>query len=282
MVDIPDPGPDGTAKPPLQLIATTEVDGTEFSYFVNICDHFDVHLNEEHFTYQWVEFGDLPDGPLIPGLLEVINSPPVVALRLKRMHELDVAKAMVRGALPSPQKFANMTFFKVRITGTGAALRRGTPEEKDEKGNVTKAATQDEHVFRDPKIYLTDDFLERCKGLPLIYDHPKKRVLTSKEFNDRIVGIVVCPYIQGTEVWGIARVYDDATATILSHEKMSTSPSVVFHDRTANDTFSLSDGSTLLVEGNPSLLDHLAICEIGVWDKGMEASGVISETVAEA
>jgi hypothetical protein len=29
-----------------------------------------------------------------------------------------------------------------------------------------------------------------------------------------------------------------------------------------------------LVEGNPSFVDHLAICEKGVWDKGGDPSGI--------
>ena len=36
----------------------------------------------------------------------------------------------------------------------------------------------------------------------------------------------------------------------------------------------MDDGSNLLVEGSPSFVDHLAICEKGVWDKGGDASGI--------
>jgi hypothetical protein len=45
----------------------------------------------------------------------------------------------------------------------------------------------------------------------------------------------------------------------------------------------MEDGSSLLVEGNPSFVDHLAICEKGVWDKGGDASGIRidSEAVGE-
>jgi hypothetical protein len=37
----------------------------------------------------------------------------------------------------------------------------------------------------------------------------------------------------------------------------------------------LEDGSVLLIEGKPSLLDHVAICELGVWDKGKDPEGII-------
>jgi hypothetical protein len=37
------------------------------------------------------------------------------------------------------------------------------------------------------------------------------------------------------------------------------------------------DGTPLLVEGKPWLLDHLAICEVGVWDKGGAPTGVAND-----
>ena len=49
---------------------------------------------------------------------------------------------------------------------------------------------------------------------------------------------------------------------------------VVLRDTKENFRVELEDGSTLLIEGKPSLLDHLAICERGVWDKGEEPSGI--------
>jgi hypothetical protein len=36
----------------------------------------------------------------------------------------------------------------------------------------------------------------------------------------------------------------------------------------------LEEGGHLLVEGEPSFVDHLAICERGVWDKGEDGSGI--------
>jgi hypothetical protein len=49
---------------------------------------------------------------------------------------------------------------------------------------------------------------------------------------------------------------------------------VVFRDPKVNYNLEMEDGSNLLVEGNPSFVDHLAICEKGVWDKGGDASGI--------
>jgi hypothetical protein len=82
------------------------------------------------------------------------------------------------------------------------------------------------------------------------------------------------PYIKGEDVWGIARVYDIEAISMITDEQLSTSPSVVFRDPKVNYNIELEDGSTLLVEGKPSFVDHLAICEKGVWDKGGDASGI--------
>jgi hypothetical protein len=48
----------------------------------------------------------------------------------------------------------------------------------------------------------------------------------------------------------------------------------VFRDTKVNYNIEMEDGSNLLVEGPPSFVDHLAICEKGVWDKGGDASGI--------
>ncbi|WP_230492917.1 hypothetical protein [Martelella alba] len=148
----------------------------------------------------------------------------------------------------------------MRVTGTGTAYRRAL----------------DEFVYRPPENYLTPEFLARCNGLPVIYEHPKGRTLNSQEFSDRVIGSVMLPFIRGDEVWCVARIYDSAAATILRNEQMSTSPAVIFRDIDENSILTFSDGAEILIEGKPSTLDHLAVCEQGVWDKGNAPSGVES------
>lgn len=171
--------------------------------------------------------------------------------------ELDVAKAIRSGELSSPQQYENAWLFDVRVTGTGTSYRDYA----------------DEYVYRPPENFLTDEFVERCNGLPLIFEHPEDSILNTDEYRNRSIGMVILPYIKDDEVRGIAKVLDADAAELMQKSHVSTSPAVVFRDAGSTETIEL-DGKTVLIEGKPSYLDHLAICEEGVWDKGGEPSGV--------
>ncbi len=107
-----------------------------------------------------------------------------------------------------------------------------------------------------------------------------ERDLGGKEYDDRSIGSVFLPYIKGDEVWAVVKIYDTDAAKEMA-EGISTSPGVVFRDPTVNDKVQLADGSKLLIEGDPSLLDHIAVVSAGVWDKGGEPSGIRADSVKE-
>lgn len=246
-------------------IGRTSEGAVEFTTFYHECRPFEVALSDESEEYAWFPIGAWPE-PLHPGCRFVLESDAFKAIRKAHMTETDLARAMVSGEYASPQFCRNMWLFDIRITGTGTSYR----------------SKDDEYVYRPPENYLNDDFLARCSGLPVIVDHPEKATLDSKEFDNRVVGTVLLPYIKGDEVWAIARIYDEATATLMSQEQLSTSPSVVFRNPDVeNSTVTLDGGQTLLIEGKPCLLDHIAICEVGVWDKGGPPSGVSTTNVQE-
>jgi len=232
-------------------------DDGQFCYFVahNYVKQ-NVKLNYESTGYDWCS-PTVPPMPLHPGLEKAFK----IAMA---KTETDVAKLISEGLLASPQMYANIALLAIRITGTGLAFRSSIGE----------------HVWRDPSLYLNDEFLQRCNGLMVIMDHPETQVLTTKEFKDRAVGSVLMPYIKGDEVWGIAKIYDqDAINEILEGE-VSTSPAVVFDQTAGNITLTTENGEPLLIEGVPFLLDHIAIVtkargSKGVWDKGGDAAGVL-------
>ena len=237
------------------LLTRSEYDAVDFTTFVQpIAEEVPAELNDEHTSWGWFSLGKLPS-PMLPGAQ--------LALDRIKMDELEIAQAMASGLLASPQYVGRMALFVIRVTGTGVAYRVGL----------------DEFTFRHPRLYLNEHFLARCNGLPVVMEHPKSAILNSDEFQDRVVGTILLPYIRGDEVWCIARIYDAASIEMMSDNMLSTSPGVVFSDPDENSTTKLEDGSVLLIEGKPQILDHLALCEQGVWDKSETLSGVQASNI---
>ena len=231
----------------------------DFTTFVQTTDgEFVPTLNEESCGYCWAPI-NTPPQPLHPGCQ--------IALDRFSMNELDIARAMAAGRLSSPQFYSNMWLFAIRITGTGAAYR----------------TAWDEYVWRDPSIYMNDEFLARCNGLAVIWEHPKGATLDSEEYARRSIGSVFLPYlnIPKQEVWAIVKIYDDEAAKLMRDEQLSTSPSVVFSPDAAGTKLRTEDGRSILIENEPMLLDHIAVCGIkdgkpvpGVWDKAGPLEGI--------
>ena len=248
----------------LKQLSFTDDGRVAFTTFGKVSNEFAPTLCDESTDWVWAGPGDYPE-PLHPGVRMTLESGVLDSIDPRKMDELQIARAMAAGELPSPQHYENMVMFAIRITGTGVAYRTAV----------------NEFVFRNPDLYLNDEFLARCNGLPVISEHPEKASLNSEEFADRVIGSVVLPYISGNEVWGISRIYDETAAGLMEKHQLSTSPTVVFRDPAVNSTVKLEDGATLLIEGKPSLLDHVAICIQGVWDKGGPPSGVSTNNVQE-
>ncbi|MFX2608980.1 cell envelope biogenesis protein TolA [Enterobacter mori] len=176
------------------------------------------------------------------------------------LTEIQAAKQVRDGELPSPYKFTNMWLINLRITGTGMAWR----------------TNYQEHVWRSPSLYLNPQFLERCNGVPVIINHPEDNELSKVGTEYRIVGTVMLPYIKGDEVWAVCRIYGDAVVELILKEKVSTSPNVVFcqGSGTVDVPDAAGDDKNLSIEGTPYLIDHLALVPLGVWDKDGEPAGV--------
>lgn len=158
--------------------------------------------------------------------------------------EYKVMEDIRYGRLSSPQKYGNCYLFDIRVTGTGLAER-----------------STGEIAHKSPAFYLTNDFLARCNGLPVIMEHPDGKLLDSASFKEQIIGTSSLPYVKGDDVWTIARIYDEDAAKLMSENQLSTSPAVTI-SKSAIKT------GDLLEEGNPTFIDHIAVCSAGVWDKG--------------
>lgn len=231
-------------------VQTEDVDFT--TYLCRVKAQFEPQLCDEHVAWCWAPVNHAP-GPTHPGAL--------TALGRLAWNELDIARAIADGRLMSPVRYENVWLFAIRITGTGAAYRAGLKE----------------YVWREPAQYLNDEFLARCNGLQVIWVHPPKATLDSGEFAKRTIGAIFLPYIKGDDVWGIAKVYDDEAAAEMIAGQVSTSPTVVFGRESGNARLTTEGGERILIEGVPRLLDHVAICAAGVWDKGLAPAGVDRE-----
>lgn len=226
--------------------------GDYLTFRAEVPEKFEAKLNDESLAAGWFHIEDLPT-PL--------HQPFAEMLAQQALNETEVAALIADGTLSSPQYFINMWMFAIRVTGTG----------------VTWRSADQQMTFRNPDDYLTPEFLQRVAGLPLIWLHPEKNTLDSDEFAKRVIGTLTNSWVADNgEVWAIARVYDAEAAEIMETRQLSTSPTVKFVEVPKSI---IVDGQPLLVEPSPELLDHVAICEQGVWDKLLAPTGVKSDSI---
>ncbi|HBR1954740.1 TPA: NUDIX domain-containing protein [Klebsiella quasipneumoniae subsp. quasipneumoniae] len=228
------------------------VHGDYLTYRADVPEQFEAKINDESLAAGWFHIDDLP---------KPLHQPFAEMLAQQALNETDVAALIADGTLSSPQYFYNMWMFAIRVTGTG----------------VTWRSADQEMTFRNPDDYLTPEFLQRVAGVPLIWLHPEKRTLDSDEFSKRVIGTLTNAWVADKgEVWAVARVYDAEAAEIMATRQLSTSPTVKFSEVAQSI---IVDGQPLLVEPSPELLDHVAICEQGVWDKLLNPTGVKSDSI---
>ncbi|EMP7085064.1 NUDIX hydrolase [Klebsiella variicola] len=229
------------------------VHGDYLTYRADVPEQFEAKINDESLAAGWFHIDDLP---------KPLHQPFAEMLAQQALNETDVAALIADGTLSSPQYFYNMWMFAIRVTGTG----------------VTWRSADQQMTFRNPDDYLTPEFLQRVAGLPLIWLHPEKNTLDSDEFAKRVIGTLTNSWVADKgEVWAVARVYDAEAAEIMETRQLSTSPTVRFFE--VPDSIIEIDGQPLLVEPSPELLDHVAICEQGVWDKLLNPTGVKSDSI---
>lgn len=240
-------------------------DGQFTAFAARGVEKFEVTICDESTGFVWCRPEEAPE-PLHPGVR--------MNFRVAAAHtELDMARLIRDGDLPSPQAFGNSVLFALRITGTGQVFRWA--KEEDLKKNPENIG---EFAHRDEALYLNDEFLARCNGLPVVWQHPEKSKLDTASYAESNIGAILLPYIkhEAAEVWGIARVLDMVAAQEMARPgaTWSTSPGVVFDAASGSVKVPLDGGTSILIEGNPYLIDHLAICERGVWDKDGPSEGV--------
>lgn len=237
---------------PLRKIVSTLGGGapTFTAYYVNGPEFVPAYCPEWD-IYKWQTADEaIAEGGIYPNALTCIV--------FDGLDELGIARALSLGLIESPQFIGKVALFAMRITGTGASYR----------------AQLKEYVWRDPSLYLNNEFLQRAQGLPVVVEHPRNNILDGDYYRARVIGAIMLPYIRGEEVWGVVRVQDEVAAKAMNEVQLSTSPAVVFRAGQEGERVTIDGKSSILIETAPALLDHLAICEQGVWDKLNAPTGV--------
>jgi hypothetical protein len=166
------------------------------------------------------------------------------------INELQVAERIADGALPSPQQFGASWYWAIRISGVGCAWRESV----------------NEFCWREPAVWLSPEMRSRAASLPVLVDHLESGTLNSPEFAARCVGMTTYAYIRGAELWAIARILDSgANAILAAGAYQDTSPAVTFAPGTGARIE--VDGKPLLLEPEPMLFCHVALCFKGVWTR---------------
>jgi hypothetical protein len=185
--------------------------------------------------------------------------------------ETEIGWRIARGELDSPQRLGGFALFALRFSGTGTAWRESLGE----------------HVFRPPEQYLSPEMCARIAGVPVIAVHPKG-ALDTDAYLRTVIGAIAFGYVAGSdgvlsdtgdELWCIARINDAGAADAMGTGQFSTSPAVLFGPDDGNMTLRLQDGTSILFEGRPSTIDHLAaLIDAGVWDRGGPRAGIRADS----
>ena len=168
----------------------------------------------------------------------------------------EIAEGIRGGKYASPTQVGTFWLFDMRVTGTGMAWRESLGE----------------WAHRDPKEWLSPEFVERAASVPVIWLHPDGSGLNTEEYRERAIGNTVLSYVKDDEVWAVAKIFDADAAEAMQTTHRSTSPGVT--PPKGSIAVELNNGDKVLDEGLPLVLDHLAICEMGVWDKDGPPAGI--------
>jgi 8-oxo-dGTP pyrophosphatase MutT (NUDIX family) len=237
----------------LQEMGTTAIPNSDGASFVTFKQQigapFMPELSDEHTGFAWCPLTSPPQ-PLHPGVAKLLKTARADSIGIEPETEMQVAKLIASAQLPSPFPFGGSVYVAVRVSGCGVAWREKFQE----------------YTYRDPSVWTSPEMLERCRGLPVVINHPEGAVLTGDELAMRGVGTTIYSFVRNGEPWAVARLIDEDAGAAISRLPFDTSPSATFQGDN-NIRLELPGGERLLIEGVPQTLDHLALLPQGrgVW-----------------
>ena len=170
------------------------------------------------------------------------------------MIEAQLKKDYALGNIKGITDVGDYFYMPVRITGSGLNIRK--------QGETLIVADRNKTEF------FNEAFIDHCKSLPIIIEHPtdnkgNKDMLNNDTLpKNAIIGNTIDAWIagkDGDEVWGLARIYDKTLLEKIKDGKInSTSPGVRIYYKESDPDFKTEV---------PYIINHLAFCEMGHWDK---------------
>ena len=212
---------------------------------------------------KWVSQADadplapiLDPGAELPIQAELLDGSPAQVEPYTGMDDLAIAEKMASGEIDHIVATDKCLLVPMRITGTGITERTM----KDGNGITIKYP-----IDRPADVFLSDRFLQMCNGLPVCFYHPQDgEGFTSLNFDnwkEHTVGTIFYPYIKGSEVWGVAKIFDLSMLDAFRDGIMSTSPFVT-------STNEIGDG---VYREKLEDINHVAIVPAGHWDTDQPA-----------
>lgn len=171
------------------------------------------------------------------------------------LTDLEIAKKIESGEIDNIVATETCLLVPMRITGTGITKRKL----KKQNGEILEYS-----IDRPEKEFLSDEFLDMCSGLPVCLFHNGDDPIDFTSFKDYVIGSIFYPYIKGSEVWGVAKIYDLKLIDAFDNQIESTSPLVYSENiKTDNDIYKerLHD------------INHVAFVSSGHWDNENPAIG---------
>lgn len=167
----------------------------------------------------------------------------------------EIINGLISGQLKSPYIDNESIYLPIRITGTGITERA----KKDLQGNIIYDENNEPILIkynRPKEEFLTENFLNACKGTPVLLDHPEGGIINGENYQQSVIGTIVEAYVKDNQVWGIARIFTPHIFECIKQGIKSTSPSIITSEieqgGVQNEVF--------------KRIDHVAIVPKGYWD----------------
>ena len=173
----------------------------------------------------------------------------------------EIIHGLINGNLTSPQVYEESFYINLRITGTGITERY--KENKDGEIIYKNNEPVKYRIERPESEFLSEKFLNACVGIPVLIEHPDKKLLDGENYKEHIVGTIIKAFIKPElkEVWCVARIYDPEVLKLISEKLQSTSPAVISSNEIGKDG---------IIKERFEYIDHLALVVDGYWDNYSE------------